>query len=189
MYNLKTFITLFSLSILFMLSCSPSHAQQTTDANFEIAPIEYADLAAKAIGHIEQFDWPEFYEMLSDDVAYYLPDGGPKTRTALIGKPAVKAFWDSYEEKSGNSKIIVSDEVHLPVISKKEIAYTKLTGVLVLSYFTLDMEYGKESVELRMNWGMHFNADKKIDKIYTYYDRTPIIEAAKRNFLTQGNKE
>lgn len=188
MYNLKTFITLLAFSSLFMFSCNSSNAQPVENAGFEIAPIEYADLTAKAIGHVGEFDWPAFYAMLSDDIAYYLPDGGPETRTSLIGIDAVKAFWNSYEEKSGNTKIVVSDEVHVPLISKKEIAYTKLTGALVLSYFTLDMDYGKEKVSIRMNWGVHFNADKKIDRIYTYYDRTPIIEAAKRNFLTQGGQ-
>ena len=170
------------------MSCTTSNAQQSENSGFEIASDEFVVLAAEALGHVEKFAWPDFYEMLSEDVEYYLPDGGPKTRTSLIGKESVMAFWDSYEEKSGNTNIVLSDAVHLPVISKKELAYTKIAGVLVLSYFTLDMEYGQEKVDIRMNWGMHFNADKKIDRIYTYYDRTPIIEAAKRNLLSKSNK-
>jgi len=177
-----------SLLMLLMLGCTSTKAQQTSDAKFEIAPNEYAELAEKAVRHVEKFAWQDFYGMLSDDTELYLPDGGPKTRTAFKGKEAVMAFWNSYKTKSGNSKIVTSDHVHLPVISKEEVAYTKLTGVIVISYFTLDMTYGKEVVNLRMNWAMHFNADKKIDRIYTYYDRTLIIAAAKKNLLSKGEE-
>lgn len=187
MNNFKFLISFLSLFSLIAISCTSSTAQKTsTNSQFEIAPEEYAVLTAEAVDHVEHFAWSKFYGMLSEDVEYYLPDGGPETRTSLIGKKAVMEFWNAYEEKSGNTKIVMSDEVHLPVISKKELAYTNIAGVMVISYFTLDMEYGKEKVSIRMNWGVHFNADKKIDRIYTYYDRTPIIEAAKRNFLSQG---
>lgn len=175
-----------SLLLLLMLGCTSTNAQQATDAKFEIAANEYAELSEEAVRYIENFAWQDFYGMISDDVEMYLPNGGPDTRTAFKGKKAVMAFWDSYVDKSGNSKIVSKDHVHLPVISKEEVAYTKLTGVIVISYFTLDMTYGNEIVNLRMNWAMHYNADKKIDRIYTYYDRTPIIAAAKRNILNKG---
>lgn len=177
-----------ALVLLLMLGCTSTKAQQATNSKFDIAPDEYAVLAEKSIRYVEAFAWQDFYGTLSDDVELYLPDGGPDTRTSFIGKEAVMAFWNSYEEKSGNSKIVSKDHVHIPVSSKQEVAYTKLTGVVVLSYFTLDMTYGSEVVSIRMNWGMHFNADRKIDRIYTYYDRTPLIAAAKKNFLKKGEE-
>lgn len=185
MNSLKSATPFFSLLLLLLLGCTSTNAQQAVNSKFEMATDEYAALSEKAVRHIENFAWSDFYSMLADDVEYYLPDGGPTTRTGLKGKEAVMAFWNAYEAKSGNSKIVSTDHVHLPVISKEEVAYTKLTGVIVISYFTLDMTYGKEVVNIRMNWAMHYNADKKIDRIYTYYDRTPIIAAAKRNILSQ----
>lgn len=185
MNRIKSILPLFSLLPLLLLGCTSSNAQQATSSKFEMAPDEYADLSEKAVRLVENFAWSELSTMLADDVEWYLPDGGPATRTAFKGKKAVMAFWNAYVEKSGNSKIVSSDHVHLPVISKEEVAYTKLTGVIVISYFTLDMTYGKEVVNLRMNWGVHYNADKQIDRVYMYYDRTPIIAAAKRNMLSQ----
>lgn len=188
MNAMKSTFPFLSLLLVLMLGCTATNAQQTVNTKFEIASDEYAALSEKAVRHIENFDWQNFYAMVSDDVEMYLPNGGPKTRTSFKGKEAVMGFWNSYVEKSGNSKIVSSEHVHCPVISKEEVAYTKLTGVIVISYFTLDMTYGQEIVNLRMNWAMHYNADKKIDRIYTYYDRTPIIEAAKKNLLSKGEE-
>ena len=188
MNAMKSTFPLLSLLLLLMLGCTSTNAQQAVNTKFEIASDEYAALSEEAIRYVEDFAWQDFYGMLSDDVEMYLPNGGPKTRTSFKGKKAVMGFWDTYEAKSGNSKIVSSEHVHCPVISKEEVAYTKLTGVIVISYFTLDMTYGQEIVNLRMNWAMHYNADKKIDRIYTYYDRTPIIEAAKKNLLSKGEE-
>ncbi len=189
MKNLKLFISFFSLLTLFSFGCSTSTAQQTNSGSseFEIAPQEYVDITKKAMAHIENFEFPQWYTMLSDDFEFYLPDGDEGTRTSIIGKKANMEFWNSYQEKSGNTKMIVTNPVYLPVVAKKELNYTKLSGVIVLAYFSNEFHYGNEKANVRMNWGFHFNADKKIDKIYTYYDRTPIIEAAKRNFLSKEN--
>lgn len=182
--------SIFSLAAVLLLAFSIfsftiSNEGKNTNDNYSIAPVEYEDLAEKALRHVEKYQFSDLYNMVSDDIEYYLPDGGEKTRTAFIGKEAFMGFWDTYKEKSGNDFMTVSNTVHVPVISHKEVNYTKLKGVIVLSYFSLDMKFGEEQVDIRANWGFHFNEDKKIDKIYSYYDRTPIIAAAKRNILSK----
>jgi hypothetical protein len=42
-------------------------------------------------------------------------------------------------------------------------------------------------VRLRMNFSAHFNKDKKIDRYYTYYDRTKIVQAMGSNILEKKN--
>lgn len=185
----KLAILICLLPFLGMLSmgCNYMKAQEkkNNSAQFEIAPQEYVTLTEKAIGHIEKFEFPAWYEMMADDMEFYLPDGDEGTRTALIGKKANMEFWNSYQEKSGNDKMVITNPVYIPLVSKSELNYSKLTGAMVVAYLSNEFHYGAEKAKVRMNWGFHYNADKKIDRIYTYYDRTPIIEAAKRNFISK----
>ena len=186
MQNLKFITSLLSLIVLLSMNCTPTNAQQSKQPQFKIAPTEYAELTEKAIGHIERFEFSEWYKMMADDMEFYLPDGDEGTRTGIIGKQANMTFWDSYEKKSGNSKIIITNPVYIPITTKDELNYSKLTGAMVVVYLSAEFQYGAEKANVRMNWGFHYNADKKIDRVYTYYDRTPIIEASKRNFLTKN---
>ena len=180
-------ISLLSLIGLLAISCNSTNAQKDTSmsSEFEIAPQEFAELAKKSLGHVENFEFSEWFEMVSDDIEYYFPDGDEGTRTKVIGKKAFMDFWNSYEEKSGNTKITISKPVYIPVVAKKQLNYSKIKGVMVLAYFSSEFQYGAEKTNVRMNWGFHFNEDKKIAKIYTYYDRTPLIAAAKRNILSK----
>jgi len=183
--NLKS--VLHTLAILCFLSLSyPSANAQ--NSKYEIAPDLYEQLAEKSLMHLADFEFSDFYATLADDVEFYLPDGDEGTRTGIIGKEANMKFWNSYQEKSGNTKITMTNPVYVPVIAKNELNYTKLSGVIVLAYISCEFQYGDEKANVRMNWGFHFNENNEIDRIYTYYDRTPIIEAAKRNFLSQNNK-
>lgn len=68
----------------------------------------------------------------------------------------------------------------------QEIDHVGMTGVFNICYFSAALSFGNEIAHVRMHWALHFNDDKKIDGIYAYYDRTPIIEAAKYNFLTSS---
>jgi len=187
MNNFKMTTTLLLLLGVLSFSCTSTNAQQTNSVNakYEIESEEYETLTDEAIQHLVAMEFPDFYEMLSDDIEYYLPDGDADTRTSLIGKDAVMGFWNSYKENSGTDKMVATDFVHFPISVKDELNYTKVTGVVVLSYFSLKLYFGAEEASVRVNFGMHYNADKKIDRIYTYYDRTPIIEAAKRNILSK----
>lgn len=186
MKHFKIFSIAFLFLALLTMSLNPANAQSSQTLKYEKASESYADLADKAIRHIEKFQWKQFSKTISSDVEMYLPDGDAGTRTAFVGKDAVMGFWNSYVEKSGNSKIVSSNMIHLPVDLKQKANYSGIVGKTVVSYFSLEMHYGSEVTNIRMNWVMHFNDDNKIDRIYTYYDRTPIIAAAKRNLLAKN---
>ena len=76
-----------------------------------------------------------------------------------------------------------TDNVDVPIIAKETMAYSGLTGVMVISYFSNEIVYQEGTVKLRMNFAAHFNKDKLIDRYYTYYDRTGIVEMMNKNIL------
>jgi len=187
MINKATFSLIGFLALsLFILSFT--QIDKESNDKYSIASPEYEELAEQALQHVEKYEFSELYKMVSDDIEYYMPDGGETSRTRYIGKEAFMGFWDGYKEKSGNDFIKMRNTVHFPLISHQEVNYTKVTGVIVISYFSMEMTFGEEKIDMRMNWGFHFNEDKKIDKIYSYYDRTPIINAAKRDILAKEDK-
>ncbi len=50
-------------------------AVAVTNPNFSIAPVEYAELSEKALGHFAKFEYDAWAEMLADNVTYVFPDG------------------------------------------------------------------------------------------------------------------
>jgi len=62
-------------------------------------------------------------------------------------------------------------------------------GFYVFSYFSNKMVYSGKPLGLRMNFITHFNADKKIDRYITYYDRAPLIQIMGKNLLEKKKAE
>ena len=58
-------------------------------------------------------------------------------------------------------------------------------GIYDFVYFSNKIFFGDKAVSLRMNFVLHFNADKKIDRYVTYYDRSVIIKATGKNILEE----
>lgn len=158
-------------------------------AQYNIASQEYAQLSEQYLQHIAHMEWKDSYKMLATDVVFKLPNGDAETRTTYTGIKAIKAFWDTYVEQSGNDRTTFTDFVHVPMMVNTKVDHIDGTGIFNLCYFSAQLNYGVEVANVRMHWAIHFNASKKIDGIYTYYDRTPIIAAAKKNFLNQDTQE
>jgi len=148
-----------------------------TNPNFVIAPGEYAELSEKALNHIAKFEFDAWADMLADNVVYSFPDGDVNTRTKLEGKAAVVGWWKTWKEKSGIESMTMSEFNHIPIDIIKQPKGGATLGVIVISYFSNTLVFKGKSVPLRFNYAVHFNADKKIDRYTTYYDRTPIIKA------------
>lgn len=155
----------------------------TTNPNFIIAPIEYAELAEKALNHVAKFEFDAWAEMLADDVVFNFPDGDVDTRTKLEGKAAVLGWWKKWKEESGVESMTLSEFNHLPINLIGQPKGGALTGNMVISYFSNKMVVSGKPVALRMNFAVHFNADKKIDRYITYYDRTVLTKAVGKNLL------
>lgn len=154
-----------------------------TNPNFSIAPIEYSELAEKALGHIGRFEFDAWGEMLADNVVYLFPDGDVDTRTKLEGKATVLGWWKNWKEKSGIESMTMSEMNHSPLNATGQLKGGAPSGIHVISYFSNKMIFAGKPVALRMNFVAHFNADKKIDRYTTYYDRNVIIKGTGKNML------
>lgn len=185
MKRTTNFIIIFSL-ILF--SCNDRNSQtqehtiQNSNSNYEVASDRYAKMNEKAMTHLANFEFDEWSEMLAEDVEYYFPDGD-SNRTVLRGKEEVVNWWKNWRETSGIDKMEFVDVVSIPVKANQELNYSGLTGVITITYFSNRMNFNGQPVNIRSNSASHFNQDSLIDRIYTYYDRTPILETVDNNIL------
>ena len=182
--SLKPFLIVCLIAML-SIGCEspPEKTIDNINPNYEIASPEYSNLAVKALTELTNFQFDSWGSMLAEDVEFYFPDGDAGTRTKLIGKSNVIDWWKNWKETSGVQSMTYTDNVELPVIAKETMAYSGLTGVMVISYFSNEIVYQEGTVKLRMNFAAHFNKDNLIDRYYTYYDRTGIVEMMNKNIL------
>jgi len=156
-----------------------------TNPYYDIGATEYSDLAVKSLSAWTDLDFDAWAATMSDDVEFYFPDGDAGSRTSLIGKAAVLDWWSNWKKTSGIQSMSYRDHVDIPVIAKETLPYSGLRGPLVISYFSNELVYSGATVNLRMNVAIHFNADKQVDRFYTYYDRSKIIAATGTNILAK----
>lgn len=154
-----------------------------TNPNFSIAPIEYAELSEKAMNHLANFEFDAWSDMLADDVVFSFPDGDVDTRTKVEGKAAVVGWWKNWHKTSGIQSMTINEYNHFPLDVTSQPKGGALKGIYDFAYFSNKMVYNGNSVSLRMNFITHFNADKKIDRYTTYYDRTLLVKAIGKNML------
>lgn len=171
-----------------LLSCNEKRQEPVeptrpeTGSNYEVASVRYAEMNERAMTHMANFEFDEWSKMLAEDVEYYFPDGDAN-RTVLKGKEEVVSWWKNWKETSGIDKMEFVDIVTIPVKANQELNYSGLTGVITITYFSNRMNFNGQPVHIRSNSASHFNEDTLIDRIYTYYDRTPIIETVDNNIL------
>lgn len=177
-------VGVFLIATLLIGCESPSEETAVVvNPSYDIASSEYSDLSVKALTYLTNFQFDSWGSMLSEDVEFYFPDGDADSRTKLTGKINVLNWWKNWKETSGVQSMTFSNHVEVPLNAKETMAYTGLTGVIVISYFSNEIIYNADTVNLRMNFVAHFNKDNLIDRYYTYYDRTKIIEVMKKNIL------
>lgn len=156
-----------------------------TNPNFSIAPAEYATLSEQSLMHLAKFEFDAWEATLADNVLYTFPDGDVDTRTKLEGKAAVVGWWKGWKEKSGIESMTMTEFNHFPLNVTVQPKGGALMGNYDFVYFSNKMVFAGKPVALRMNFAIHFNADKKIDRYVTYYDRTVIIKATGKNLLEE----
>ncbi|ULQ51009.1 nuclear transport factor 2 family protein [Flavihumibacter fluvii] len=161
-----------------------------TNPNFTIAPLEYTDLAVKAYEHMSKLEFDAWGDMMSDNVVYSFPDGDVDTRTTLSGKEAVVGWWKNWKEKAGVESMTMSEFNNIPINVIAQPKGGAQLGIYVISYFSNKIVFKGKPVALRMNFSVHFNAEKKIDRYATYYDRSVIIKGTGVDILkeTKGKK-
>lgn len=181
MKSRSAFFSVFAT--LFSLSSFSAFGQESVNPKYSIASPDYEQITEQYLQHLANFEWEASYAFLADEVELHMPDGDRGSRTSFKGLDAVKAHWDSYVERSGNDRASFTKFVHVPVQVNKQVENVGMEGVFNVCYFSAELGYGTQTANVRMNWTFHFNPEKKIDQILCYYDRTPIIEAAEKNFL------
>ena len=183
----QTALTLCVIAAAFASGCAAPAEGPAAEENpdYEIGTTEYSDLSVKSLSAWTQLDFDAWAATMSDDVEFYFPDGDAGTRTSLIGKAAVLDWWNEWKTTSGIQSMSYLNHVDIPVIAKVANPYTGLTGPLVISYFSNELVYGGATVKLRMNVVMYFDSAKRINRFYTYYDRTGILEATGTNVLKE----
>lgn len=174
--------------LLILFSCNDRNTEpensnvEKLNSNYEVASDRFAEMNEKAMTHLANFEFDEWSKMLAEDVQYHFPDGDAD-RTVLRGKEEVLNWWKNWRETSGIDKMEFVDIVSIPVKANQELNYSGLTGVITITYFSNRMNFNGQPVNIRSNSASHFNEDSLIDRIYTYYDRTPIIEVVDNNIL------
>lgn len=153
--------------------------------NFTIAPMEYVTLSEKAFSLMGALNFDAWGDMLADNVVYTFPDGDVDTRTKLSGKAAVVGWWKTWKDKMAVQSMAMSEFNHFPLNVTAQPKGGAPVGNYDFVYFSNKMVMGGKTVSLRMNFAIHFNADKKIDRYVTYYDRSVIIKATGKNILEE----
>ena len=160
-------------------------AAAITNPNFSIAPTEYATLSEQSLMHLAKFEFDAWEATIADDVIYTFPDGDIDTRTKLEGKAAVVGWWKGWKEKSGVESMTMTEFNHFPLNVTAQPKGGALMGNYDFVYFSNKLVFAGKPVAVRMNFAIHFNADKKIDRYITYYDRSVIINATGKNILEE----
>ena len=79
----------------------------------------------------------------------------------------------------------MSEFNHTPINVVSPIKGGATMGIYDITYFSNKMVFKGKTIAIRMNFVAHFNADKKIDRYNTYYDRSIIIKASGKNILEE----
>ena len=185
---MKYFI-IICFSVLLMC-CEQAPPAEAEEGVYSIASDDYVELTTTALEHLTSFDFESWGMLLADDVEYYFPDGDENTRTKLIGKEDVLGWWNDWKASSGVTSMEMSNMNKIPIHAKETQKTTGVSGNFVLAWLTTQLSFENgNSVSLRMNMDFHFNDAKLIDRIWSYYDRTGIIEAMGGNILQEEEEE
>ena len=185
----KLILTPFFLGVLFLLqSCGETNTSTNPTAPAEIPDVvsaspEYADIVNKFFEAACRFDFDVMYENFTDDAVQYWPDGTIESRTKITGKAETVAWWKKWQSTSGVEKMEITNIKLIPLQVNKPLKYYNVVGTAVLAYFDNLMVYKGQPTSVRMHWVFTFDDDKKITRVFSYYDRTGIIETVKANLI------
>lgn len=143
-------------------NCSPPKNEAQ---DYEIAPPVYTALAEKSLDYLVSFEFDSFASMLAEDVEYELPDG-----KKIVGKTALIHYWQHYKKTSGITSMSITNANYLPIDAHIKPKGNGKLGVKVLADFTNNMIFTDKKMAVKMNFSIHFNKVKLIDRIITMYD-------------------
>ncbi len=148
--------------ILVFVACNDPKKEKP---DYEIASPVYITLTEKSLDYWASLKLNSFAEMLADSVEYELPDG-----KKLKGKIAVVDFWKAYIVTSGLQSMVIVNANYLPVNANTKPKGSGKAGIKVVADFTNKMTFKEKTVALEMTFNFHFNKEKLVDNITTFYD-------------------
>ncbi|MEO9033715.1 MAG: hypothetical protein ABI285_10775 [Ginsengibacter sp.] len=106
---------------------------------------------------------------------------------AILLYPGLVQFCNCYIGwiAAGIGSMTMSEFNHTPINVVSPIKGGATMGIYDITYFSNKMVFKGKTIAIRMNFVAHFNADKKIDRYNTYYDRSIIIKASGKNILEE----
>jgi hypothetical protein len=137
--------------------------------DYEIAPPVYTALAEKSLDYLSNFEFDSFASMLAEDVEYELPDG-----KKIVGKTALVHYWQHYKNTSGITSMSIVNANYLPIDAHVKPKGDQQSGVKVLVDFTNNMIIKDKKMGIKMNFSIHFNKAKLIDRMSVNYDSSKI---------------
>ncbi len=167
---MKTHVKFATVMVVFLVfgACNPTkYDSNKNEFEHYIELPAYVTLAEKSLDYLANFELESFAEMLADTVEYKLPDG-----TEMIGKTALIDYWEGFKVSSGIVSMKIVNANYLPIHSNLKLK----SGVKVLANFNSDMIFNERKISIKMNFSMHFNQEKLIDRITTDYDETQITQ-------------
>lgn len=160
------FVKLLILVLCVGISCTFQQKETPIEINdYEIASPVYATLAEKSLDLLSSFEFDSFAMMLSDNVEYVFPNG-----EKISGKTALINYWKNYKNTSGIESMQIINANYLPVDTHLKPKGDENAGVKVFADFTNKMVFQDKEIDVRMNFHLHFNKEKMVDKMTTYYD-------------------
>ncbi|MFB0904174.1 MAG: nuclear transport factor 2 family protein [Nonlabens sp.] len=166
---------------VFILSCLGTKEKEvdvvvTDQPAVEVASPTYSIIVEESLNLMQDFDFDGLGKHFADDVEWYWPNGGMESRSIIKGKQHVINFWKDWRATSGVESMQFYNSDFMPLRTNKSTDQYNIVGVVVLYYGDITI-YGKNgSTTVRQHIVFSFNDDKKIQKVFSYYDRTGITQ-------------
>lgn len=161
----------------FMVACGDMQKEETTPEAMKqpvavAASDEYAEIVASSLDRFENLDFEGMLENFTDDVQWLWPDGTAETRSVIAGKDSLLAFWNNYKVMTGLKKFSFTNRNLMPLQVNRLTNYYKVEGTVVLYYGDIEGVYENSTVSVRQHSVYGFDDNKKINRVFLYYDRT-----------------
>jgi hypothetical protein len=148
-------------------NCSPP---KNKAQDYEIASPVYIALAEKSIDYLSSFEFDSFASMLAEDVEYELPNG-----KKIVGKTALIQYWQHVRNISGITSMSIVNANYVPIVAHINPGGNEPKGIKVLADFTNNLRFKDRKEAVKMNFSLHFNEAKLIDRLSVNYDSSKII--------------
>lgn len=164
---------------VFLISCLETKENEIAEVSIEQPAVEaasekYADIVEECLNIMQDFNFDGLGTYLADDVQWYWPNGGMETRSIINGKENVIKFWKNWRATSGVESMQFYNSDFMPLRTNRSTDHYNIVGTVVLYYGDITI-YGKAgSTIVRQHLVFSFNDNDKIQKIFSYYDRTGI---------------